>query len=94
MLDLPWEKKNKKKTLTHLKSHATLVSANPEKKKSDCMEIMLKWWLQNFTVFSEVLLYFLGWEESQINVCLFCVFVCLSVCLFIQLLSSSVVFIN
>ena len=46
------------------------------------MEIMLKCWLQNFTVCSVVLFYFLGWESSEINVCLFCLFVCLSVCLF------------
>ena len=35
------------------------------------MEIMLKCWLQNFTACSEVLFYFLGWENSEIEKKLF-----------------------
>lgn len=54
-----------------------LFSTHPEKKKNDYMEIMLKCWLQNFTVCSEVLFYFLGWENSEIKKKLFFVSVCL-----------------
>ena len=40
------------------------------------MEIMLKCWLQNFTVYLEVLFYFLGWENSEIKkVCFLFLFV-------------------